>query len=90
MALLFLSGASMVTAFSTLNSLVQENAPEAFKGRILSIYGLAFRGGLPLGALAAGAWVRPLGAPAVLGAFSVGVALLAAGMLAWNPRVRSL
>jgi len=36
---------AMVTAFSTLNSLVQENAPDALKGRILSIYGLAFRGG---------------------------------------------
>ena len=44
MALLFLSGVSMVTAFSTLNSLVQENASDALKGRILSIYGLAFRG----------------------------------------------
>ena len=54
MALLFLSGACMTTAFSTLNSLVQENAPEEFKGRILSIYGLAFRGGLPLGALVGG------------------------------------
>lgn len=90
MALLFVSGLSMVTAFSTLNSLVQENAPEAFKGRILSIYGLAFRGGLPLGALAAGAWVGPLGAPAVLGAFSLGLALLAAGTLAWDRRIRSL
>ena len=33
MALLVLSGVSMVTAFSTLNSLVQENAPDALKGR---------------------------------------------------------
>jgi predicted MFS family arabinose efflux permease len=90
MALLFISGATMVTAFSTLNSLVQENAPEAFKGRILSIYGLAFRGGLPLGALAAGMWVGPLGMPAVLGTFSVAVALLAAGTLAWNRQIRAL
>ena len=90
MALLFFSGMTMVTAFSTLNSLVQENAPDAFKGRILSIYGLAFRGGLPLGALAAGMWVGPLGAPLVLGAFSVAVALLAAGTLAWNRPIRAL
>ena len=90
MALLFLSGASMVTAFSTLNSLVQENAADAFKGRILSIYGLAFRGGLPLGALVAGLFVRPFGAPLVLGAFSLGVAALAAGTLLWNQRIRSL
>jgi hypothetical protein len=90
MALLVLSGVSMVTAFSIFNSLVQENAPDVLKGRILSIYGLAFRGGLPLGALLAGALVRPLGVPLVIGAFSVGVAVLAAGTLAWNQRVRAL
>ena len=90
MALLFFSGMAMVTAFSTLNSLVQENAPEQFKGRILSIYGLAFRGGLPLGALAAGAWVGPLGMPAVLGTFSVAIALLAAGTLVSSGRLREL
>jgi predicted MFS family arabinose efflux permease len=90
MALLVLSGISMVTAFSTLNSLVQENAPDALKGRILSIYGLAFRGGLPLGALLAGVLVGPFGAPLVIGAFSLAVAALAAGTLAWNQRIRGL
>jgi len=90
MALLFVAGASVVTAFSTLNSLVQENAPGELKGRILSIWGLAFRSGTPLGALIAGAMVRSLGAPRVLGAFSVALAFLALGNLAWNPRVREL
>ena len=64
MALLFVAGASLVTAFSTLNSLVQENAPADLKGRVLSIWGLAFRSGTPLGAPLAGAMVRALGAPA--------------------------
>ena len=90
MALLVLSGVTMVTAFSSLNSLVQENAPDALKGRILSIYGLAFRGGLPLGALLAGVLVRPFGAPVVIGAFSLSVAALAAITLAWNRRIREL
>jgi predicted MFS family arabinose efflux permease len=90
MALLFVAGVCVVTAFSTLNSLVQENAPGELKGRILSIWGLAFRSGTPLGALLAGAMVRSLGAPRVLGAFSVLLALLALGNLAWNRRVREL
>jgi len=90
MALLFVAGASLVTAFSTLNSLVQENAPGDLKGRVLSIYGLAFRSGTPLGALIAGALVRSLGAPPVLGAFAALLALLALGNLAWNARVRDL
>ena len=90
MALLFVAGASVVTAFSTLSSLVQENAAGEFKGRILSIWGLAFRSGTPLGALLAGALVRSLGAPRVLGAFSVALALLALGNMAWNRRLRDL
>ena len=76
MALLFVAAWSLVTAFSTLNSLVQENAPDALRGRVLSIYGLAFRGGMPLGSLIAGPLVRTLGAPAVLGSFSGLLALV--------------
>jgi predicted MFS family arabinose efflux permease len=90
MAMLFVAGASLVTAFSTLNSLVQENSPGELKGRILSIYGLAFRGGMPLGSLVAGLFVRSLGAPAVIGAFSAALTLLALANLAWNARVRTL
>jgi predicted MFS family arabinose efflux permease len=90
MALLFLAGASMVTAFSTLNSLVQENAAEAVKGRVLSIYGVAFRGGMPLGAVAAGLAVRELGVPWVMGGYSIVLLLVAAAQYAWNPRIRDL
>jgi predicted MFS family arabinose efflux permease len=77
MALLFVSGLSVVSAFSILNSLVQENAPEVLRGRIVSIYGLAFRGGMPLGSLAAGFLVKPLGAPPVIAGFSILLAVLA-------------
>ncbi len=70
MALLFLAGMCLVVAFSIVNSLVQEHAPEAYRGRILSIYGLAFRGGAPVGSLLTGVGVRALGAPATLGALA--------------------
>jgi len=66
MLLLFGGGWSLVTAYSTLNSLVQEHAEEALRGRILSIYGLCFRGGMPFGGLVAGALVGPLGVVPVL------------------------
>jgi MFS family permease len=68
MLLLFGAGWSLVTAYSTLNSLVQEHAEEALRGRILSIYGLCFRGGMPFGGLVAGALVGPLGVVPVVGA----------------------
>ena len=90
MALLFVAGASLVTAFSTLNSLVQENAPAAMKGRVLSIYGLAFRGGQPLGGLLAGLMVRSFGASVVVGGFTLLLALIAGVMLYRSEAMRSL
>ncbi len=90
MGLLLVAGWMLVTAFSTLNSLVQENAPAELKGRVLSIYGLAFRGGMPLGSLAAGVVVARFGAPWVIGAFSFGLVALAGGLLLGGGRVRRL
>jgi predicted MFS family arabinose efflux permease len=90
MALLFAAGWMLVTAFSTLNSLVQENAPEALRGRIVSIYGLAFRGGMPLGSLIAGVLAARFGAPAVIGAYSALLAAFAGVHLATSARLRHL
>jgi predicted MFS family arabinose efflux permease len=90
MALLFVGGWMLVTAFSTLNSLVQENAPEELRGRVVSIYGLAFRGGMPVGSLVAGALAGHFGAPAVIGSFSVVLAGLALAHLAFSSRLRHL
>jgi len=89
-ALLFAAGWSLVTAFSTLNSLVQENAPDVLKGRILSIYGLAFRGGMPFGSLAAGLAVARVGAPTVIGGFSLTLAVLSGVVYLRNARIRGL
>jgi MFS family permease len=80
MALLFVSGLSIVSAFSIMNSLVQEGAPEVLRGRIVSIYGLAFRGGMPLGSLVAGFLVKAFGAPVTIAGFS-GLLVLLSGAL---------
>ena len=90
MACLLVAGFSLVTAFSTVNSLVQENAPGPLKGRVLGIYGFAFRGGMPLGSLVAGWLVRPFGAPAVIGGFAAGLGLLAAAAYARRGGVREM
>ena len=84
------SGFSLVTAFSTLNSLVQEHAPNALRGRVLSIFGLAFRGGMPVGSLAAGTFVRAYGAPAVIGTFAVVLFVVAAVVRLRSERLRAL
>ena len=90
MALLFVAGASLVVAFSTLNSLMQEQAPDELRGRVVSIYGLAFRGGGPLGSLVAGFLVKSFGAVPVLCAFVGSLALVGAAMRLRGGRVPAL
>ena len=86
MGFLLVSGWSIVSAFSILNSLVQENALDALRGRVVSIYSLAFRGGMPLGSLTAGFLVRSFGAPRVIGGYCLVLVLLAASLHLLGPR----
>ena len=52
--LLFFTGAALMMVFSTVTSLVQLIAPNEMRGRVMSIYMVAFRGGMPLGSLVSG------------------------------------
>ncbi|MEQ1574014.1 MAG: MFS transporter [Vicinamibacterales bacterium] len=61
-ALLFACGAGMVMVFAMISSLVQFIAPNEMRGRVMSIYMVAFRGGMPLGSLVAG-WAASLTSP---------------------------
>ena len=90
MAFLVGSGLALTTAFSTLNSLVQEMAPEALRGRVLSIFGLAFRGGGPIGSLVAGVLVRAAGAPPVMAAYAAVLLGVAAFLLVRGREMRRL
>ena len=90
MAFLVGSGLTLTTAFSTLNSLVQEMAPDALRGRVLSIFGLAFRGGGPFGSLVAGALVRAAGAPSVMAAYAAVLLGVAALLLLRGGEMRRL
>ena len=65
--LLFLTGAALMIVFSTVTSLVQLIAPNEMRGRVMSIYMLAFRGGMPLGSLVSGYLATFIGAPIVIG-----------------------
>lgn len=52
--LLVLGGMLLITVFASITSLVQMQTDERMRGRVMSIFMLAFRGGMPLGNLAAG------------------------------------
>src|SRR5207248_6442852 len=64
--LLFFTGTALMMVFSTVTSLVQLIAPDEMRGRVMSIYMVAFRGGIPLGALASGYAASKIGAPIVM------------------------
>jgi predicted MFS family arabinose efflux permease len=66
-AMMVLSGASMMAAFAMVSSLVQLITTNEMRGRVMSVYNVAFRGGMPMGNLLSG-WLVPIfAAPAVLG-----------------------
>jgi MFS family permease len=87
---LFGAGACMVMVFATLSSLVQLNAPNEMRGRVMSIYMVAFRGGMPLGSLAAGWIANTTSAPAVLMVNGALLALVAVWFLLHGHGVREL
>ncbi len=71
-------GAAMMAVFATVSSLVQLITTNEMRGRVMSIYNFAFRGGMPLGNLASGWLVPVFTAPIVLGAN--GLLLIAAAL----------
>src|SRR5437660_1586055 len=71
-----------VLAFSTVTSLVQLIAPNEMRGRVMSIYMLAFRGGMPLGSLVSGWFAKFIGAPVVIGINGALLIVVAAYFLA--------
>lgn len=64
--LLFLAGAALMIVFAMFMTLVQTNVADAMRGRVVSVYSLAFRGAMPLGNLFAGLLVGLVPAPWVL------------------------
>jgi len=70
--ILVLVGASMMAVFATVNSLVQLITTNEMRGRVMSVYNFAFRGGMPMGNLLSG-WLVPI--------FSAPLVLMVNGML---------
>jgi len=64
--LIFLCGAALMGVFATISSLVQLITADQMRGRVMSVYNVAFRGGMPIGSLLVGSVSQRLTAPAVL------------------------
>jgi predicted MFS family arabinose efflux permease len=76
--ILLASGAALLAVFAFNSSLVQLRVADAMRGRVMSVYNVAFRGGMPLGSLSSGFLIRQSSAPVIMaanGAVMVVVAL---------------
>jgi len=89
-AMLMAVGTCMMAVFATVTSLVQLITTNEMRGRVMSVYNTAFRGGMPMGNLLSGWLVPALTAPVVLSANGLLLILLALYFLLVQRRVAAL
>jgi len=88
--MLVIVGASMMAVFATVTSLVQLNIKNEMRGRVMSVYNFAFRGGMPIGNLVSG-WLVPVyTAPIVLSINGFLLVIVALYFLIGQRRVAAL
>ncbi len=88
--LLFMTGVCLISLFSSITSLVQLATSEEMRGRMMSIFMLAFRGGMPLGDLFAGFVASRISPTFALLSLSLLLVVVAAGFLVSNSGVKRL
>ncbi|MFN8474273.1 MAG: MFS transporter [Anaerolineae bacterium] len=83
-------GWGAMVVFNMANTLVQTQVSDVLRGRVMGVYTLTFFGGMPLGALWAGALANYIGAPWTI--IISGVISLAFAFVFWIfvPRLRAL
>ena len=88
--LLFFSGAALLCAFAMISSLVQLITADEMRGRVMSVYNVAFRGGMPFGSVVSG-WLIPMySAPRVIAANGLLLVVLGIYFFAFQRRVAEL
>lgn len=83
LVLLFVGGIFFMSVFSISFSLVQLTVPDELRGRVVSIYMVALRGGWPIGGLVAGALAEffTISAPTVMAVNGLLLTIIAGSML---------
>lgn len=91
------AGASLVaigffatSAVALSNTLLQELVDDAMRGRVLSMFGLAFMGTFPIANLLAGSLAAMTSASTTLAITGTALAVVVAGIAATRPRLRAL
>ena len=88
--MLVIVGASMMSVFAMVTSLVQLITTNEMRGRVMSVYNCAFRGGMPMGNLLSG-WLVPIfSAPLILSINGLLLIFMALYFLVIQRRVAAL
>ncbi len=80
MLILAVLGAAMMLSSNTTNALLQQSAPDEWRGRVIGLYAMAFAGTAPIGNLIAGALAERIG---IFWTLTIdGIIVIAAGQIA--------
>ncbi len=89
-ALVFAAGAALMVVFALNSSLVQLYVADEMRGRVMSVYNVAFRGGMPLGSLISGLLIKQASAPVIMAGNGILVVALAAFFLLTGRKLTKL
>ncbi len=81
-------GTSFVIFYNTANTLLQSLAPDAIRGRVMSVYMLAFMGMTPLGSLAGGCAAKVFGERGAVILCAMSALFLMSILVAVSPSLR--
>ncbi len=79
--LIFIAGTAVMASASLMLSVVQLIVVDSMRGRVMSVYNLAFRAGIPLGALILGKLIPILGTTVAIAGFGLCLVVVAAYFL---------
>ncbi len=88
--LIFASGLTLMVMFALNTSLVQSHVSDTMRGRVMSVYNVAFRGGMPLGSVICGYLIKQTSAPVIMAGNGVLVVLLALYFLLLQKKLAKL
>ncbi len=87
---LCLAGASMMVVLASNLSVVQLRVDDRMRGRVMSVYNVAFRGGMPIGSLVCGYLIKETSAPVIMIGNGVLVVVLAIYYIAFERKLMKL
>ncbi len=84
------AGAALMIVFASNLSMVQLHLDDAMRGRVMSVYNVAFRGGMPFGSLVSGLLIKQASAPIIMMGNGILIVVLAAYFMLFDRKLVKL